>query len=144
MLPPGIYCIWEIYILHIKNKSALDQVMACFHYVISHYLSQCWPSSLMPSGITRHQWKLLTQAWFPTWTVQNLCRIRISRRSSHQNFPNWFVPLSFVFKIVCVNNEYTCPNSILFFIDYWVNKISKLTMESVSPTCIGLSDKRHF
>ena len=38
------------------NKSTLVQVMAWCRQVPSHCLNQCWPSSMMPYGITRPQW----------------------------------------------------------------------------------------
>ena len=38
------------------DKSTLVQVMAWCHQATSHYLSQCWPSSMSPYGITRPQW----------------------------------------------------------------------------------------
>ena len=38
------------------GKSTLAQVMACCRTALSHYLSQCWPSSLLPYGVTRPQW----------------------------------------------------------------------------------------
>ena len=38
------------------EKSTLVQVMAWCHQAISHYLSQCWPRSLSPYGVTRPQW----------------------------------------------------------------------------------------
>ena len=37
-------------------KSTLDQVMAWCRQVTSHYLSQCWPRSMSPYGVTRPQW----------------------------------------------------------------------------------------
>ena len=37
------------------NKSTLVQVMAWCRQATSHYLSQCWPSSMSPYGITRPQ-----------------------------------------------------------------------------------------
>ena len=43
--------------LHLTgDKSTLVQVMAWCCQAISHYLSQCWLSSLLPYGITRPQW----------------------------------------------------------------------------------------
>ena len=39
-----------------NEKSKLVQVMAWCHQATSHYLSQCWPSSISPYGITRPQW----------------------------------------------------------------------------------------
>ena len=37
-------------------KSTLVQVMDWCRQATSHYLSQCWPRSLSPYGITRPQW----------------------------------------------------------------------------------------
>ena len=38
------------------DKSTLVQVMAWCRQATSHYLSQCWPRSLWPNGVTRPQW----------------------------------------------------------------------------------------
>ena len=38
------------------DQSTLVQVMAWCHQTTSHYLSQCWPRSLSPYGVTRPQW----------------------------------------------------------------------------------------
>ena len=38
------------------DKSTLVEVMAWCHQTTSHYLSQCWPRSLSPCGVTRPQW----------------------------------------------------------------------------------------
>ena len=38
------------------DKSTLVQVKAWCHQAASHYLSQCWPKSLSPCGITRLPW----------------------------------------------------------------------------------------
>ena len=38
------------------DKSTLVQVMAWYREATSHYLSQCWPSSMSPHGVTRPQW----------------------------------------------------------------------------------------
>ena len=38
------------------DKSTLVQVMAWCRQAPSHYLSQCWPSSMSPYGVTRPQW----------------------------------------------------------------------------------------
>ena len=38
------------------DKSTLVQVMAWCRQATSHYLSQCWPRSVSPYGITRPQW----------------------------------------------------------------------------------------
>ena len=39
-----------------KGKSILVQVLAWCHQATSHYLSQCWPRSILPYGIIRLQW----------------------------------------------------------------------------------------
>ena len=38
------------------DQPILVQVMAWCHQATSHYLSQCWPSSLAPYGVARPQW----------------------------------------------------------------------------------------
>ena len=38
------------------GKSTLEQVMAWCRQATSHYLSQCWPRSLLPYGAIRPQW----------------------------------------------------------------------------------------
>ena len=38
------------------DQSILVQVMAWCRQAASHYLSQCWPRSLSPYGVTRPQW----------------------------------------------------------------------------------------
>ena len=38
------------------DKSTLVQVMAWCRQATSHYLNQCWPTSLPPYGVIRPQW----------------------------------------------------------------------------------------
>ena len=38
------------------DKSTLVQVMAWCPQATSHYLSQCWPRSMSPNGVTKPQW----------------------------------------------------------------------------------------
>ena len=38
------------------DKSTLVQVMTWCCQTTSHYLSQCWPKSMSPNGVTRPQW----------------------------------------------------------------------------------------
>ena len=40
------------------DQSTLVQIMACCLTAPSHYLSQCWPRSLLLYGITRPEWVL--------------------------------------------------------------------------------------
>ena len=51
------------------DKSTLVQVMAWCRQATSHYLSQRWPRSLSPYGITRPQWVESP----PLWTLVFLC-----------------------------------------------------------------------
>ena len=44
------------------DTSTLVQVMAWCRQATSHYLSQCWPSSLSPYGDTRPQW--VKSCWY--------------------------------------------------------------------------------
>ena len=45
------------------DKSTLIQVMVWCRQATSHYLSQCWPRSVSPNGITRPQWVNLHLCW---------------------------------------------------------------------------------
>ena len=38
------------------DKSTPVLVMAWCHQATSHYLSQCWPRSILPYGVTKPQW----------------------------------------------------------------------------------------
>ena len=48
------------------NQSTFVQVMAWCHRATSHYLSQCWPRSLSPYGVTRPQWVKMVSLKFHT------------------------------------------------------------------------------
>ena len=64
------------------DKSTLVQVMAWCHQATSHYLSQCWPRSMLPNGVTRPQW------------VKALIVRRAGLLWSQQDFEwRWSVPL---------------------------------------------------
>ena len=45
------------------DKSTLVQVMAWCCQAASHYLSQCWPRSMSPYGVTRPQWVKYCMCW---------------------------------------------------------------------------------
>ena len=55
----GISCeialIWML-LYFTDDQSTLVQAMAWCRQAASHYLSQCWPRSLSPYGVTRPQW----------------------------------------------------------------------------------------
>ena len=48
-----------------EGKSTLVQVMAWCLQATSLYLSQCWPRSVSPYGVTRPQW--VKSTWFISW-----------------------------------------------------------------------------
>ena len=59
-------------------KSTLVQVIAWCRQAISHYLSQFWPRSMPPYGITRSQWVNLIR-------YKSGLKLRISFIFCHQN-----------------------------------------------------------
>ena len=54
------------------DKSTLVQVMAWCRQAASHYLSQCWLSSLSPCGVTRPQW-VKSQQWSWMFLITGFC-----------------------------------------------------------------------
>ena len=55
----GITCEIALILMSLDftdNQSTLVQVMAWCRQATSHYLSQCWPRSALPFGITGPQW----------------------------------------------------------------------------------------
>ena len=46
--------LWRMPMHQIHDNSTLVQVMVWCHQATSHYLSRCWPSSLLPHGVTSH------------------------------------------------------------------------------------------
>ena len=78
----GISCeiapVW-MSLVFTDDHSTLVQVMAWCCQATSHYLSQCWPRSLLPYGVTRPQWINAKEVWLHKhWNY-------ISFTSSHQN-----------------------------------------------------------
>ena len=53
----------------ICEKSTLVQVMAWCRQASSHYLSQCWPRSMSPCGVTRPQWVKIHYEWLHQQTL---------------------------------------------------------------------------
>ena len=54
-IPCEIALIW-MSLNFTDDQLTLVQVMAWCRQATSHYLSQCWPRSLSPYGVTRPQW----------------------------------------------------------------------------------------
>ena len=55
------------------KSTFLVQVMAWCRQATSHYLSQCWPRSMSPNGVTRPQWVKCNKR-FPCFYVQNFIK----------------------------------------------------------------------
>ena len=51
------------------GKSTSVQVMAWCRQATSHYLSQCWPRSMSPKGVTRPQWVTVTHWPREVWEL---------------------------------------------------------------------------
>ena len=47
------HLLWNRPNMNVTGQSTLVQVMAWCRQATSHYLSQCWPRSLSPYGVTR-------------------------------------------------------------------------------------------
>ena len=52
----GISCEIVLKCMPVDDKAALVQAMAWCRQATSHYLSQCWPRSMSPYGVTRPRW----------------------------------------------------------------------------------------
>ena len=55
-------------------KSTLVQVIVWYRQARSHYLSQCWPRSQSPYGVTRPQWVhcgWVTRKWYMCWEIES-------------------------------------------------------------------------
>ena len=57
---------YECHLDFTDDQSTLVQVMAWCRQATSHYLSQCWPRSLSPYGVTRPQW--VNSMWISNYT----------------------------------------------------------------------------
>ena len=65
-----------------EDKSTLVQVMAWCHQATSHYLSQCWPRSVLPYGVIRPQWVN------SLWPGRCGCNLKLLISNSYQgHFP---------------------------------------------------------
>ena len=77
------------------DKSTLVEVMAWCRQATSHYLSQCWPSSMSPYGVTR---PLLSAKYkcviFSSETNCWLSIIRANTRYATKNTIRWYVNLN--------------------------------------------------
>ena len=82
------------------DKSTLVQVMTWCRQATSHYLSQCWPSSMSPYDVTRPQW---------VNNMAGLVPIMAWCRTGNK-------PLSEVMMLCCTNAYHICLTQ-----PHWVN-----------------------
>ena len=78
------------------DKSTLVQVKAWCSQATSHYLSQCWPRSMLPNGVTRPQWVKSCrpyETFLVPWTVQNWFRCWLAACSAPSHYLNqcWLI-----------------------------------------------------
>ena len=103
------------------EKSTLVQVTAWCRQATSHYLSQCWPSFLVPYGFTRPQWVKGTFTIFPT-AFQLL----------HKFMPSF---------ITFFSHSYLTSKISMPLYDFENENEKKI--DSVTPTPEFLQDKQH-
>ena len=82
------------------DKSTLVQVMAWCRQATSHYLSQCWPRSLSPYGVTRPQWVktrkfIIVGSFYAFISVQIWCFRKIGDYILHAYCLFYICPSSF-------------------------------------------------
>ena len=66
------------------DKSTLVQVMAWCRQAKGHYLSQCWPSSMSPYGITRPQW-VLWMYYHMNWLIMIHYKTKFGKQISESD-----------------------------------------------------------
>ena len=77
------------------DRSTLVQVMAWCRQATSHYLSQCWPRSMSPYGVTRPQWvntKHEVRACFHLHGWAGLSRANEKKTFISNMFSHWLRP----------------------------------------------------
>ena len=82
------------------DKSTLVQVMAWCHQATSHCLSQCWPKSMSPNGVTRPQWvKKMGSLRHPWWYYFNKIKepAHMVKNNSRRDLPvlSYYKPSQF-------------------------------------------------
>ena len=111
------------------DKSTLIQVMAWCRQATSHYLSQCWLSSLSPYGIARSQWvkRCCYQAW-------------IFFQGNAFFFSNLLHCISTYRNLFFTSQTSKIMHFFSAYVEYG-SKLFKSTCPSGSFICLGLSSK---
>ena len=97
-----IALIWMSLDFNTDNQSTLVTVMAWCHQATSHYLSQCWPRSLLPYGITRPQWLN-----YVTYCSTQSCGVSFHPRENliEREWMSNFIP-HFIMDVITVGTPY--------------------------------------
>ena len=120
-----------------NDKSTLAQVMAWCHQATSHYLSQCWPRSVLPYDVTRPQWvksivvlKLLQTL---LGKLLGFCQpkdrfivglVMISNKVTHQGFNTLtqFLPVNVKEHLSFNARHYAIPSAKYAWFCWWTQK----------------------
>ena len=99
-----------------NDKSTLVQVMAWCHQTTSHYLSQCWPRSLSPYGVTWPQWVNMheDEGQFSPYAVQSE-KVKTTLQFLWISAKSWSRVI--ILQLSCKFGE-SAQNT------YWVNKLT--------------------
>ena len=71
--------LWWMSLDFTDDQSTLVQVMAWCRQATSHYLSQCWPRSMSPYGVTRPQWVKGSCSIFSLTWLLSMCLVFTTR-----------------------------------------------------------------
>ena len=105
--------------------------MAWCHQATSHYLSQCWPRSLSPYGVTRPQWVNSVM-----WEYSNLFTKSVKHSLEWDGIkPCWF-PWSLTYILACclfgntftsarTTDQWWAEHDVIHIIIYWINCVRK-------------------
>ena len=117
------------------EKSTLVQVMAWCRQATSHYLIQCWPSSMLPFGVTRPQWVNLLGFCYTIWhhTSGSTFAPHNGLSFRHQAITQTNADLSTIerFEIYFHEIGTKCKHFV------WVNVACKLVAILLRPQCVN-------
>ena len=115
------------------DKSAFVQVMTWCCLAASHYLSQCWPSSVSPYGVTRsHQIKLLNDLFMldnlASAGMENMLFIHDlpGSRRDRLNFTN------LIYEIATIGSQ------MYYQVVLW-KYLSVLFLQEICPCCYSIN-----